>query len=519
MAVQLSERSVAEMAPNDKALLDGRGLIKKGALKKLAKNDDGTLVFGLCQGSGKSPYEVSMDLATGGDRPTLRCTCPSRQFPCKHQLGLMLAFVANGAAFPVQAPPAALLEKRAKLVVRAEKKASAPAEEKPRTVNKAAAAKKTQEQSDALDTLETFVVDLVTAGLGGLTSKSIKAIDTHAKRLTDVAMNGASAALQHLSALVSDDDDDDEDEDDDEDDGGKRAVRGLSEDRQAEIASLLTQLWVTIRKGKRALEGKLEEGASKSENDAQLESILGRPWKLPELKEAGYWVTDRTLVEIAHERTDDSVTEMATATSYLLDLGDGSVTKDWKSLPFQATKRGVKLKGSRSAVLTVQEAALYPGDVVNRRIRWDENLNDKVTERPRTAADDEKIHGHAKPLEALIKALRGQLKNPLNPADAVMLLAVKRFGLAGDALVAEDAAGARLVMRDPRKAAFPTVRNLRHAAGACRGTMGAPLGEPSSAPIPPLSLAVRLYFDLRTRAVFGQPLALFAGDKHIRLGM
>ncbi|MFT3770006.1 MAG: hypothetical protein QM820_31650 [Minicystis sp.] len=61
MTIVLNEQVVAEMAPNPKALLDGRGLVKKGALRKLAKNDDGTLVFGLCQGSGKSPYEVSID--------------------------------------------------------------------------------------------------------------------------------------------------------------------------------------------------------------------------------------------------------------------------------------------------------------------------------------------------------------------------------------------------------------------------------------------------------------------------
>src|SRR4051812_50102534 len=111
MAIHLTEQSVAEMAPNDKALVDGRGLVKKGALKKLAKNDDGTLVFGLCQGSGKLPYEVSVDLATGGDRPTMRCTCPSRQFPCKHELGGMLGVVGHGPPFPLEAPAPPLLVK------------------------------------------------------------------------------------------------------------------------------------------------------------------------------------------------------------------------------------------------------------------------------------------------------------------------------------------------------------------------------------------------------------------------
>src|SRR6185312_15458902 len=119
---------------------------------------------------------------------------------------------------------------------------------------------------------------------------------------------------------------------------------------------------------------------------------------------------------------------------------------------------------------------------------WDEKQADKIGERPRAGADFEKIHAHARPLDALLKALRGQIKNPLNPRDAVGLLAVKRFGLAGDVLVAEDAAGERLVIRDPKKAAFRTSLNLRHAAGA----FGAG------------SLVVRLYFDLGERAIFGQ---------------
>lgn len=505
MPLILTEQSVAEMAPNDKALVDGRGLVKKGALKKLAKSEDGTLVFGFCQGSGKQPYEVSIDLATGGDRPTARCNCPSRQFPCKHEIGLMLAFVANGASFPVAAPPAALLEKRQKLADKNEKKAKEPAA--PRKVDKAAQAKKTQEQSEAIETLETFVLDLVGAGLGGLTAKSIKGIDTQAKRLADADMRRASATLQHLSALVSDDE---EDEDDDE--GGKKAARGLSAERQAEIGNLVTQLWVTVRRGKKALEGKMEEGTTKDEADAQVESILGRAWKLPELKEAGYWVTGRTLIELCHERTDDPVVEMASASGYLLDLGDGSIVEEQTALPYQALKFG-KLRGSRLGVLDVKEAALYPGEVVNRRIRWDEKLEGTVTERPRTAADYEALHGHAKPLDAALKLFKNQIKNPLNPSSAVVLLSVARFGLAGEVVVAEDAAGARLPIKDPRKASFKTTRNLLQAAGAFAPTVGrAGAGGPTS-------LSVRLFFDPVARAVFGQALSLFVGEKHLRLGM
>jgi hypothetical protein len=318
-------------------------------------------------------------------------------------------------------------------------------------VDKAAAAKKAKEQSDALDTLETFMVDLVGAGLGGLTSKSIKALDTQAKRLADADLRKASGALQRLSHLVSNDEDDEDD--------GKKAARGISAERQAQIAALVTQLWVTVRRGRKALEGKLDEGASQSEADAQVESILGRAWQLPDLKEAGYWVTNRTLLELAHERTDDPVTELQSASGYLLDLGDGSIVEEQTALPYKALKFGGKLRASRLGVLDVKEAALYPGEVVNRRVRWDEKAN-VVTERPRTAADYEAVRGHAKPLEALVKLYRNQIKNPLNPPEAVVLLAVSRFGSAGDALVAEDAAGGRLVIRDPKRAAFKTSLNL-----------------------------------------------------------
>jgi hypothetical protein len=501
MPFQLTDQSVAEMAPNDKALVDGRGLIKKGALKKLAKSEDGTLVFGFCQGSGKLPYEVSIDLAAGGDRPTMRCTCPSRQFPCKHEIGLMLAYVAGGASFPVGQPPAALLEKRAKQVVRAEKKATTP--EAPRKVDKAAAAKKTQEQSDALDTLETFLVDLVGAGLGGLTGKSIKAIDTQAKRMNDADLKRAAQLLQRLSHEVSANDDEDDDEE-------KQAARGLSAERQARIASLATQLWVTLRRGKKALEGKLDEGATQAEADAQVESLLGRAWKLVELKEAGYWVTGRTLIELAHEQRDDAVIEMRTAAGYLLDLGDGSIVEEQTTLPYAALKFA-KLRGSRLGVLDVKEAALYPGEVVNRRFRWDDKTEGVVAERPRTAADYAALHARGKPLDAILKLFRAQAKNPLNPGEAVVLLSVERFGLAGEALVAEDAAGARLVIRDPRGTSFRTSLNLRHAAGA--------FGPGAAQAQGPWSLAVRLYLDPVDRAVLGQALSLFAGDKHLRLGM
>ena len=53
---------------------------------------DGVALWGLCQGSGKTPYQVCVDLT---DRAT-KCSCPSRKFPCKHAVALQLLH-ANGS--------------------------------------------------------------------------------------------------------------------------------------------------------------------------------------------------------------------------------------------------------------------------------------------------------------------------------------------------------------------------------------------------------------------------------------
>jgi len=506
MAQVITEQSIAEMAPNEKALLDARGIVRKGALKRLARSEDGTLVFGLCDGSGASPYAVSLDLAAG-DRPTLRCSCPSRQHPCKHELALMLVYLQRGSGFPVEEPPKELVEARAKQAKRAAAKAAPEAKpsndkpEPPKKKNTVALAKKAKDQSDALDTLETFLVDLVLGGLGGLTDKSIEAIDQQSKRMADADMKRAAGVLTRLSAFLSNAASDDEDDEDEA--SGKKAARGLGEEREARVAWMLTQLYATVRRGKKALAGKtLEEGTSQSEADAQLESILGRAWKLPELEEAGYWVKERRFLELAHERWDDDITSFATATGYLIDLDDGSIVCDITSLPYQALPFS-KLRASRQGTLLVKEAALYPGDLVNRRVRWDEKGEGIVAERAREAGDYEALHKHAKSLDDVVKAMRNQLKNPLHPLDAVFLLAAKGFGLAGDDLVLEDEAmGMRLILRDQKgEARLPSTGALRHAAAA----------------FGPGSLAVRVYFDLQTRSLYGDPLALFVGDEHLRL--
>ena len=72
------------------------------------------------KGSGKSNYKVSADFIEG-DIPTFRCSCPSRQFPCKHGLALLYEITA-GKEFEIFDIPEDILEKREKKEARAAKK-------------------------------------------------------------------------------------------------------------------------------------------------------------------------------------------------------------------------------------------------------------------------------------------------------------------------------------------------------------------------------------------------------------
>lgn len=122
--ISITEQFVESASPNADATKNGRALVVKGKFTTLNKSADDTLLFGQCQGSGKDPYLCSADFQVA-ESPVFRCNCPSRQFPCKHSIGLMFAFV-QGKQFTVADVPESIASKREKAVARVEKKKSKP---------------------------------------------------------------------------------------------------------------------------------------------------------------------------------------------------------------------------------------------------------------------------------------------------------------------------------------------------------------------------------------------------------
>ncbi len=79
-----TSKQVSDAAPDASSLAAARKLATPGPWRETGCNE--ALVWGQCQGSGKTPYQVSVDVVA----PAYRCSCPSRKFPCKHALALLM---------------------------------------------------------------------------------------------------------------------------------------------------------------------------------------------------------------------------------------------------------------------------------------------------------------------------------------------------------------------------------------------------------------------------------------------
>ena len=137
-ANSITEEFVRTNAVNASALSNAKKISSSGAFRALYKTDDDKLIYGDCYGSGSKPYNASCDFS--GESVVFRCSCPSRQIPCKHCLGIMLDWLA-GKEFTVADVPEDIARKREKIEKRQEKAAEAAAAP-PKKPNKSAAAKK-----------------------------------------------------------------------------------------------------------------------------------------------------------------------------------------------------------------------------------------------------------------------------------------------------------------------------------------------------------------------------------------
>src|ERR1700733_4537643 len=98
--MKLTEDQIFALAPDEASKKAGRDLAVP--TKWVSKGINELALWGECQGSGNKPYQTQVDLSA----IAFKCSCPSRKFPCKHGLGLLLLHARQPGIFAVAESPA-----------------------------------------------------------------------------------------------------------------------------------------------------------------------------------------------------------------------------------------------------------------------------------------------------------------------------------------------------------------------------------------------------------------------------
>nr|WP_202888413.1 SWIM zinc finger family protein [Kribbella solani] len=185
---------VLGLASDAASVKAGRGVAGSG--KWTGSGATERAVWGLCRGSGKEPYQCVVDL--GG--PAYKCSCPSRKFPCKHALGLMLRWV-NGEVQPADEPDwvRAWMDQRDQRAERPERK---PGEVVDPIAAQQRAARRADRVSAGLAELASWLDDQVRQGLGAFDQRAYSELSRLAARMVDAQAPGVAGAVRRAAAAV-----------------------------------------------------------------------------------------------------------------------------------------------------------------------------------------------------------------------------------------------------------------------------------------------------------------------------
>jgi hypothetical protein len=163
----------------------------------------GSALWGECQGSGSKPYQTVVDLT----EPAFKCSCPSRKFPCKHGLGLLLFYAKGPDIFPTEPSPpewaSDWLSKRALKPQQQEAKRPAAVDVEPKIRDDRRAEQRLANVKSGLSDLQQWMFDLIRHGLADVPSRGFSFWDQMAARMVDAQAPGAARMLRAMGNISS----------------------------------------------------------------------------------------------------------------------------------------------------------------------------------------------------------------------------------------------------------------------------------------------------------------------------
>lgn len=515
---QITEQQILAMAPNPAAASNGRKISLKGGFVRRECSADDTFYLGECTGSGKSNYITTADFIDP-KAPVIRCSCPSRQFPCKHGLALLYEIMAK-KQFATCEIPEDILKKREKKLAREAKAEQVQAAEgaspdsaadskagnarkSSSRASSAARTKKMKKQLEGLALTARLVQDLLKTGLGTMGGASLETYRQLSRQLGDYYLPGPQRMLNGLILEIA-------------------AFQKDGEEAHYEAAvKVLEALWSLVKKSEKYLKEKLEKGDS-APDDNSLYEELGGIWKLSELSALGLSRQNVELVQLAFWVTYDEARKEYIDTGCWAEPATGEICMTYNYRPLKALKY-VKQEDSLFGVVQVPQAAYYPGDG-NKRVRWEGTAvrpltaDDLAALRKRVgisvtmqSAEAGKsagaINTTGKPaaaycLGAEAKAAKNYLKNALADPMLIRLIPYEQIGTADGGMALRTFQGETIALGD-MPGMEPTLKRLSLLpdAGLLKGQV----------------MAGAFYYDASERRLKVQPLSILTEADIVRL--
>lgn len=475
--MNITSTTIDELAPNAAAAKNGRDLFTKKKFANLHISSNSDLIWGECSGSGSKPYASSADFMDA-NQPVFRCSCPSRQFPCKHGLGLLYAYVQSQNSFTVADIPEDIQSKRSKIEKKAEKKLEEKQEKSdtPKKVNVAALVKKIDAQLQGIEVADKLLKNIVFSGLSSIDARSKKIITDQIKELGNYYINGIQTAFSNLIL----------------------EIENVEQENYTHAIDQINYIAALLKKSTDYLNKKKDEPTAAPEMETAIEEQIGFVWKLADLQALGQYEEQVQLLQLSFNSYDNQARKEFVDEGQWMNLKDGKIYKTKNFRPYKAVKY-IKADNSYFQILNIPEMYIYPGDM-NPRIRWEgiaehrDELNPTYLASVLSYASDNYVD--------TLKMVKNYIKNPLNDKNPVALLKVVKSFVNGDKIVIEDSLGNKLTMDDIQEQQMPTANQLSNFL-----------------PAQPQGMALLLMFnnDIATGLFYAQPLSLITPDKIVRL--
>jgi len=499
--VNITKDFIRSISVNDSAVKNGADLVRKKSYNNLITDKYQTFLSGECAGSGKKPYICSADFINENS-PVFRCSCPSRQIPCKHVIGLLLAY-SDGFSFITAEIPKDILEKRENKEKRAVKaKEKLESAEKNSLISlkepkekssawKKSAVKKIDAQLTGIDEAGKIITSITQVGLGSMDAKNISNYMGVIKQLDSYFIPGVQNELNDLLGMA----------------GYSKGKATKDTDKKEQdymrITEKLCKIHNLLEKGRAYLEEK-KEAPDKLNTESEIEELIGYAWKLEELAQYGMFETDAKLAELCfHVRREDDKKQFVDEGFYI-SLNSGRIFKTRNYRPFKAAKY-IKEQDSTFAVLNIQKLYIYPSMSANPRIRWEEDSTLNIFEEM-SPQDYNTIKSHAQPnYSEAIKSVKNQLKNLLlfpHPAVLVQFSKLSKTADNNYNFAISDSSGNMISLKQ---------------GSYCEDSFISLLDKLTQADTENHAMLLLFENDIESGKLFAQPLALITNEKIIRL--